>query len=75
MYAEPESAPLSSSRCAPTIAYSPLIETLQPNWSIAAPSDAVSFASSAQLVPLLLNMYAEPESIPLSSSQNAHTIA
>ncbi|MCJ7571559.1 MAG: hypothetical protein MUO82_06760 [Candidatus Thermoplasmatota archaeon] len=32
------------------------------------PSDAVSFACCVHVVPIQVNMYADPESTPLSSS-------
>jgi len=67
-YAEPEPDPLSSSPCDPMSAYSPSMETEPPNRSRAAPSEAVSFASSAHVVPLRLKTYAEPLSNPLLPS-------
>ena len=74
MYAEPEKEPLSSSPTAPTIALSPEIETESPKKSPAAPSEAVSLVST-QFVPINSKMYAEPESVPASSSLKAPTIA
>ena len=51
MYAEPELLPLSSSPTNPTMAVAPLIATEKPNWSDAAPSEAVSLPSSTHSTP------------------------
>ena len=67
-YAEPEFSPISSSEYAATITYSPEIDAENPNLSYSNPSLAVSFCCSFQFEPSLLNIYAEPEYGPLSSS-------
>ena len=51
-YADPASAPFAlSSRMAPTTAVSPESDTQRPNWSSAAPSEAVSFCCTLQAEP------------------------
>ena len=76
-YTAPESAPLSSLKRAPTITVSPLMETGRPNLSPAAPSEARIFWYSVQtpVAGSRVNIYAAPESVPLSSLRNAPTIA
>ena len=75
--AEPQSRPAAqSSLNAPTTAVSPLTETEFPNQAEDAASEAVSFCSSTQSVPLYLNTYADPHLRPaVHSSPGAPTTA
>jgi hypothetical protein len=73
MYADPLSVPLSSSPQAPTATVSPLIATLVPKRPSAAPSPATSLARCVHPAVRLpaasrVKMYADPLSVPLSSS-------
>ena len=62
---------MSSLRNAPTMAVAPLIATELPKTSSAAPSSARSLACWVHTPPLRVKTYAEPDSMPLSSSRHA----
>ena len=75
-YADPLLDPLSSSKYAVIAIVSPLIDTLRPNRSSAAPSLAVSFATcvhpeARSPAASRVKTYADPLLDPLSSSRYA----
>ena len=72
-YADPLYDPLSVSYLAPITTVSPSIDTLEPNWSLPAPSSAVGLATCVQpdaRSPGVsrVNTYADPLLPPMSSS-------
>ena len=67
--------PLSSSRTAPITVVSPEMATSTPKWSTGAPSEGRSLACWTQSDPSKWKMYAEPQSLALSSSHIAPTTA
>ena len=68
-YADPQLLPAAQlSSGAPTTAVSPLTETERPNLSSAAASEAVSFCSWIQPVPLKRKTYADPPRMPAAQS-------
>jgi len=65
----PASVPAPSLTGEPTTAQPSLTETWCPDMSYSSPSAAASSACCAQEVPLRVKTYAEPESVPWSSSR------
>ena len=57
------------------MAVSPEIETERPNTSPRSASEAVSLACCVQTPAVLVNIYAEPELVAVSSSRKAPTMA